>query len=257
MLNFTRSLLVHSSSLSRSLWMVSCPGAYQVVSTVWCHLHTWWVCTLLPPPGHMLNDKSINKDKLHTDPCSPTLLWSSKERPMIFLGLNIQLAFYQWSILPDHHVSTWIQEYLEDRFVRYGSSLVDMCFLGTFPVTLFSSTWPDMWFKITYSMISLGPKLYLSRLHFSGLVFCLFLKTSKSLACLQALQTSPCIHDLPNIMVLEWHEPTLSPPSWMQLEPDNWSKRCQTDLIVLGSAKSYCTPKVAKNGLFFPTGELF
>lgn len=62
LLNFTRSLLAHSSSLSRSLGVGSYPGAFQVVSPVWCHLHAWWLCALLPLPGQVLNDKSINKD---------------------------------------------------------------------------------------------------------------------------------------------------------------------------------------------------
>lgn len=52
LLNFMRSVLAHSTSLSRSLWMQLCVSAYWLDFPVWYYLQTWWQCAPLPLPGH-------------------------------------------------------------------------------------------------------------------------------------------------------------------------------------------------------------
>lgn len=103
------------------------------------------------------------------------------------------------------------------KCIRYDFLLVNSEWL--FPVAIFSSTCIEIYFK-THSMVFPGFKLNLFNLYASALLF-LLLKMSKSFTCLQALQTSLGLLNLPSMIVLEGYEPVLLSPSWMQHELDN------------------------------------
>ena len=60
LLNFIKSLLSHSASLSTSFWMAAMPLSIPTGATqVWCHLQTLWPSNLLVPPGWQI--KVVNK----------------------------------------------------------------------------------------------------------------------------------------------------------------------------------------------------